>query len=300
MTTLVTGATGTVGTALVPVLLDRGLDVRCLSRSPDKLDDLPWRDRVEVVQGDAKEQKDLVAAMQGCDVVYYLIHGLSGGDEATLVEDEVTVATTFALAAEQAGVERIVYLGGLVDEDEVDVEALSPHMRSRYEVGRTLADADLELVELRASLVLGATSDSYRLLEAVAEKIPTLPKVAWTQTRSQPISLRDAAFFLAAATELDPGIYDIGGADVVTFLELVQAYRQAADLEPSPEIDVPFLPKQAASPVAALLADVDPFLARALMSSAEHDSVVGPDRDIRAHVDHQPLTLAEALADARS
>lgn len=290
---LVTGASGTVGSALVPVLLEGGHELRVLSRSPEKFDEFDWSDDVETVEGNAQDGDDIRRAAEGCDAVYYLIHGLSGADEDTLVEDEVAVARTFRDAVAEAGVGRIVYLGGLVDEEVVD--DLSAHMRSRYEVGRTLADGDVPTVELRASLVLAASSDSYRMLEAVATKLPAIPLTAWTRTRTQPIGVDDVTHYLAAALELPPGTYDVGGADVVTFHELVSAFRETAGLVEAPEVEVPFLPKQAASPVAALLADIDPFLARALMSSAEHDSVVSEERDILVHLEHTPATLADAL-----
>lgn len=297
---LVTGATGTVGSALTPALLEDGHDVRVLTRDAGKLAGAaPWSDGVEVAEGDASDSAAMEAALAGRDAAYYLVHGLSGADERTLVTEEVTVAETFRAAAERAGVGRIVYLGGIVPRG-ADPADLSPHLRSRYEVGRTLAAGAPELVELRAAMVIGPGSASYRMLEAVATRLPITPRSEWTGTRTQPLALRDAVVYLRAALELTPGVYEVGGRDVVAFHDLVRAYREAAGMGPLVEVDVPFLPKELASPVTALLADLDPDLARSLLASADVDTVVSPGRDVRRHVDHEPLGLEEMLELARA
>ncbi|MBW3621309.1 MAG: NAD(P)H-binding protein [Actinobacteria bacterium] len=293
-TILVTGATGTVGGALTPALLADGHHVRVLTRAAAKLADRDWHDDVEIVEGDASDAADMTRALAGTEVAYYLVHGLSGADERTLVVEEVTVAETFLRAAEDAGVRRIVYLGGLLGE--VELEDLSPHLRSRYEVGRALADGrDVEVVELRAALVIGAGSSSYRMLEAVATELPITPHTDWTRTLTQPVALADAVEYLKAGLDLPPGVHDIGGPDVVSFEDLVSAYRTAAGLAALPEVDVPLLPRAVASPVAAVLSDLDPALTRALIASAEYDTLVRPEHDVSAHCDHRPLALTEML-----
>lgn len=290
---LVTGASGTVGGALTPALLADGHAVRVLSRSPDGLADRPWYDDVEVAEGDAGDADEVAAALAGVDVAYYLIHGLSGADEGELVAAEVAVAETFRSAAERADVDRIVYLGGLVGD--LAPGDLSPHLRSRFEVGRALADGTVDVVELRAALVIGAGSASYRMLAAIASDLPVTPRTEWTRTRTQPIALPDVVTYLGAALDLPPDVYEIGGPDVLSFSDLVGAYREAAGLAAVPEVDVPFLPRSVASPVAAVLADLDPQLTRSLLASAEHDTVVRADHDVALHVAHETMGLREML-----
>ncbi|MBW3657804.1 MAG: NAD(P)H-binding protein [Actinobacteria bacterium] len=294
---LVTGATGTVGGALTPALVADGQAVRVLTRSPEKLRARDWHDDVEIAEGDAGDADAMDAALDGVDVAYYLIHGLTGADEATLVDEEVRVARTFLAAAERAGVARIVYLGGLVGDLAPD--ELSPHLRSRYEVGRALDDGSPELVELRAALVIGPGSASYRMLEAVATDLPITPHTDWTRTRTQPIALDDVVAYLLAALELPAGVHEIGGMDVVSYQDLVAAFREAAGLPALPEVEVPFLPRAVASPVTAVLADLDPGLTRSLLASAGHDTVVRSDHAITRHVERPTMGLAAMLDAAR-
>lgn len=291
---LVTGASGTVGGALVPALLAEGERVRVLTRSPDKLAGREWFDDVEIAEGDAGDRDAMGTALDGIDVAYYLIHGLTGADEASLVPEETRVAATFREAAAAAGTDRIVYLGGLLGE--VDPGELSPHLRSRFEVGRTLADGPLAVVELRAALVIGAGSASYRMLEAVATKVPITPHTGWTRTLTQPIALPDVVAYLVAALHLPAGVFEIGGREVVSFEDLVRAYREAAELPPLLELDVPFIPRSVASPIAAVLSDLDPALTRSLLASAEHDTVIRPGHGVADHVPHETMGLAEMLA----
>ncbi len=191
-------------------LVAHGERVRCLARSPEKLASEPWRSQVEVVPGDVLDAASLTGALSGVDVAYYLVHSMSGtGDwerrdraAAELVRD----------AAAGAGTGRIVYLGGLGS----DTEALSPHLRSRHEVGRILAGGPVPVTELRAATIIGSGSASFEMLRNLVEVLPVMVTPKWVDTRCQPIAIRDVLTYLFSVLD-EPAsagfILDIGGND---------------------------------------------------------------------------------------
>lgn len=182
---LVTGATGYVGGRLVPELLDAGHRVRCLARSPHKLRDHPWAGRAEVVRGDVTDADSVARAMKGVDVAYYLVHALGTGDDFEATDRRA--ARTFAERAEAAGVRRIVYLGGLTPAGVPEGE-LSPHLRSRAEVGRILLASGVPTTVLRAAVVIGSGSASFEMLRYLTERLPSTPwsSAAWPATSPAP------------------------------------------------------------------------------------------------------------------
>ena len=184
---LVTGATGYIGGRLVPELLRAGFDVRCLARSPAKLDGRPWSDDVEVVRGDVSDAASLAAAMAGVDAAYYLVHAM--GATSAFAERDRRSAMVFRDAADDARLAQIVYLGGLGDDDTEG--ALSEHLSSRHDVGAVLADGPVPVTELRAAVIIGSGSASFEMLRHLTDVLPAMITPRWVRTRCQPIAIRD-------------------------------------------------------------------------------------------------------------
>ncbi len=293
MRVAVIGSTGYVGGRLVPELLAAGHEVRCLARTPGRLDGVDWLDAVDVAAADVLDRDSLDAAFRDIDVVYYLVHamGHSGDFEHT---DRLGADNTRA-AAEDAGVSRIVYLGGLGEDDP---DGLSAHLASRHEVGRILASGSVPATELRAAVIIGSGSASFEMLRHLDEVLPAMICPRWvTRTRCQPIAITDVLHYLVAVLELGgPNrILEIGGPDVLTYRDMMDRYAAIAGLRRRLIVPVPFLTPRLSSHWVNLVTPLPYGLARPLVDSLAHDVVVRPERDIRRLVDHEPLTLDEAI-----
>ncbi len=289
---LVTGASGYVGGRLVPALLTTGVAVTCLARTPAKLDAAPWRDDVEVLAGDVGG--DLEAAMAGISTVVYLVHSIGqGADWATR---ELRDATNVAAAAAKAGVSRIVYLGGLGDPED----DLSAHLQSRNDVGAALASTGLEVIELRAGVIIGSGSASFEMLRYLVDVLPIMVTPRWVSTKCQPIAVADVIELLVAAitaTGSHGGVYDVGGPDVVTYAEMMRTYSEVAGLRRRILLPVPLLTPRLSSHWVGLVTPVPVPLAKELVESLVNEVIVGPI-SATAHFGISPMPLSEAIGRA--
>jgi uncharacterized protein YbjT (DUF2867 family) len=273
-TVLVTGASGYVGGRLVPALVASGeVQVRCLARTPAKLDATPWRPDVEVVRGEVGGP--LSDALEGVETLVYLVHSIGQGPD--WVERELSDAHNVAAQAREAGVRRIVYLGGL----GADGDRLSVHLQSRHDVGVALASSGLATIELRAGVIVGSGSASFEMLRYLVELLPVMVTPRWVSTRCQPIAITDVVTFLQRAvltSDVAPGVYEIGGPDVVSYAEMMEAYARAAGLPKRRLISVPFLTPGLSSHWVGLVTPVPVPLARELIESLVNEVVVHDDR----------------------
>ncbi|SDL08102.1 Uncharacterized conserved protein YbjT, contains NAD(P)-binding and DUF2867 domains [Nonomuraea maritima] len=280
---LVTGSTGYIGGRLVPELLAAGHAVRCMVRSPDRLRDLPWRHRVEVSEADATDPARTAASLDGVDVAYYLIHAMgAGGDFAAR---DRAAARAFAAAAREAGVGRVVYLGGLAPSGNA-----SPHLRSRGEVARILLDSDVPTVVLRAAVIIGSGSASFEMLRYLTERLPVMTTPSWVRTRTQPIAVRDVLRYLVRCAELPPAVhrsFDIGGPDVLTYGDMMRGYAAVAGLPPRWIIPVPALTPRLSSLWVGLVTPVPARVARPLVESLRNETVCA-EHDIARHIPDPP------------
>ena len=287
---LVTGATGYVGGRLVPRLLDEGFTVRCLVRTPAKLDGTSWRDDVEIVAGSLADP--LADAMDDVDTAFYLVHGI--GEGADWIAQETRDARAFRLAAEAAGVSRIVYLGGMGRDDA----SLSPHLASRHAVGRELAAGSIPVAELRAAVIIGSGSASFEMLRYLVEVLPIMVTPRWVATKSQPIAISDVLDYLVAAIatpEPLSGIFEIGGPDIVSYAEMMALYAEVAGLAKRRLLPVPVLTPRLSSHWVGLVTPVPASLARPLVDSLVNEVVVTDGRT--ASVLGEPKrSLREAIA----
>lgn len=281
---LVTGATGYIGGRLVPALLDRGMQVRAMARTPGKLDDAPWRAQVEVAKGDLMDRESLAAAFESMDVVYYLVHSM--GTSKNFVAEEAESAHNVVAAAEQAGVRRMVYLSGLHPEGA----ELSRHLASRTEVGEILIDSGIETVVLQAGIVVGSGSASFEMIRHLTDRLPVMTAPKWVHNNIQPISIDDALYYLVeAATAVVPSsrTWDIGGPDVLEYADAMQVYADLAGLRPRQLVVLPWLTPTLASHWVGLVTPISSGLARPLVESLECDAVIH-ENDIDAVIPHPP------------
>ncbi|MFF5174965.1 SDR family oxidoreductase [Micromonospora sp. NPDC000089] len=285
MRCLVTGATGYIGGRLAPRLLAEGHQVRCLARTAGRLRDVPWAADAEVVQGDLRKPETLPAAFEGVDVAYYLVHSLGQADFETADRE---AATAFAKAAAEAGVRRIVYLGGPEPKDDAGVP--SPHLRSRAEVARILLDSGVPTVVLRAAVIIGSGSASFEMLRYLTERLPAMVTPRWVRNRIQPIAVRDVLRYLVGAATLPPEVnraFDIGGPDVLTFLQMMQRYAAVAGLRKRIIVPVRPLTPSLSSHWVGLITPVPNAIARPLVESLIHEAVAH-EHDIAEFVPDPP------------
>ncbi|WP_026875483.1 SDR family oxidoreductase [Jiangella gansuensis] len=277
MRVLVAGATGYLGSRLVPRLL-AGHTVRCLARDPGKLRDVPWAPDVEVVRGDVLDRDGVRRAAEAVDVLYYLVHSMNTRGFADL---DRRAAESVAAAAGDAGLRRVVYLGGL---HPAGGQGLSAHLASRAEVGRIFLDGPVPAIVLQAGVVIGSGSASFEMLRYLTERLPVSVTPRWVHTRTQPIAVRDVLAYLVAAADL-PGApnrtFDIGGPDVLTYADMMRGYARVAGLPRRVIVPVPLLTPRLSGQWVNLVTPVPRSIAMPLIESLEHEAVCTED-DLRA------------------
>lgn len=237
MNILVTGTTGNIGGKLVPRLVAEGHQVTCLAREPQRLQRYGWQG-VKIEQADALDLQSLRRVMAGIDVGYYLIHSMADGVQGYIARD-LLAATNFSLAAKEAGLKRIIYLGGLGDCDKF----ISPHLEARQDVGDILRSSGVPVTELRAAIVIGCGSMSFEMIRYLTERLPIMPTPAWIDTLCQPIAIGDLLEYLTMSLN-EPAsagkIFEVGGPEVMSYAQIMQGYATARRLK-RPLVTVPLL-----------------------------------------------------------
>ena len=266
---LVTGATGYVGGRLVSLLEQNDYELRCLARQPENL-----RDQVgsatEVVKGDVLDEQSLYKALQGIDTAYYLVHSMSS--TGSFEDQDRAAAENFARAAGHCGIRRIIYLGGLGDSDQ----SLSPHLRSRQEVGELLRQSGCQVIEFRASIVIGSGSLSFELVRALVERLPVMICPRWVSTPAQPIAIEDLLDYLVAVLEwedLQSHVFEIGGPDRATYGQIMREYARQRGLNRL-MIPVPVLTPRLSSLWLGLVTPLYARIGRKLVESMRNPTLV--------------------------
>ncbi|HST67571.1 MAG TPA: NAD(P)H-binding protein [Mycobacteriales bacterium] len=297
MTVLVAGASGFVGRRLVPALVEAGHEVRAMTRHPDT-----YRGAGEAVRGDVHDGPSLDAALAGCEAAYYLVHSLDNPD---FEAGDAEAAKTFAAAAAGAGLQRIVYLGGLGD----DSDELSAHLRSRRQVEKLLGAGGVPVTTLRAGIIVGYGGISWELTRQLVEHLPAMITPRWVRTRTQPIAVDDVIRYLVGVLERPEATgrtYEIGGPDVLEYAEML---KRVAVIEGRKRLvlPVPLLTPGLSARWLALVTDVNTQTGRNLIDSMSNEVVVR-DASIRELVPFEPMdydaavltALGERAAAARS
>ena len=273
---LVTGATGYIGGRLIPRLVEAGYTVRCMARDAKRLDGrFP---HAEIVEGDVFDERSLRAACTDVDAAYYLVHSMS--DSREFEERDRAAAELFGRIARESGVRRIVYLGGLGSDDE----KLSHHLRSRHEVGEILRASGVACTEFRAAMIVGSGSISFEMMRYLTERLPVMIAPRWVTTLSQPISVRDVLLYLVAALDLpehESKIYEIGGADTITYRDMMLRYARIRHLHRR-VIIVPFFTPRLSSYWVHIVTPISARLAQPLILGLSNEVIV---RDPSATVD---------------
>lgn len=283
---LVTGATGYIGGRLAPRLLEEGYTVRVLARDPSRLRDRLWAKEVETAKGDATDADAVRRALEDVDIAYYLIHSMWSG--SGFEDKDAKAAQNFADACKDAGVERIVYLGGLADGK--DGTTLSPHLKSRADVGDILLNSGVPTAALQAAVIIGSGSVSFEMLRYLTERLPIMVTPKWVTTRIQPIAVRDVLHYLVGAATLPPDVsrrFDIGGPDVLTYQQMMQRYAAGAGLRKRIIFKVPVLTPRLSSHWVQVVTPVPNAIARPLVESLKTE-VVASDKDVERWIPDPP------------
>lgn len=287
MRVLVAGASGFVGSRLCPALEDAGHSVRAMTRRPAH-----YEGAGEVVRADVRDGKSVARAARHCDAAYYLVHSL---DQAGFEKHDAAAARTFGSAAARAGLRRIIYLGGLGN----DVDALSPHLRSRRDVEELLGHAGVPVTTLRAGVIVGHGGASWEITRQLVEHLPAMITPRWVHTKAQPIAIADVVRYLVAVADLPEAegrTFEIGGPDVLEYADMM---RRVALIEGRRRLllPVPFLTPSLSALWLSLVTDVDARTGRALVDSMINDVVVRDD-SIRALVRFEPMDYDSAVLQA--
>jgi len=290
---LVAGATGYIGRLLAAELAGEGADVRCLVRDPSKAEDLRAAG-CEIVTGDVLEPDTLGSALEGVQVAYYLVHSMGrGATDGDFAERDKRAASNFGRAAAEAGVEQIVYLGGLT-------QGGSKHLTSRHETSEVLKESGIPVTYFRAAAVIGSGSESFRLVLHLVRRLPVMVTPKWTATRTQPIAIADVLRYLMQAPDVEEARgreIEIGGPDVTTYAGMMDACAAALGIAVRPRVPVPVLTPWLSSLWVGLVTPVDVGVARPLIEGAESETIVRDPEGMNLF-EVSPVTLAEAMSAA--
>lgn len=287
---LVAGATGYIGGLLAHRLLDEGEEVRALARTPSKASALGERG-AEVVEADVLDPDSLPPALEGVRIAYYLIHSMGRGGDGDFVSQDLEGARNFGRAAKRAGVERIVYLGGLGDAD------VSKHLRSRHETALALRDSGVPLTYFRAAAVIGSGSESFLTVYYLVKRLPLMIAPKWTENRTQPIAISDVLDYLTRARDerssQGPTI-EIGGPEVTTYAGMMDSVGEAIGVGSRRRISVPVLSPSLSSHWIGLVTPVDAGVAKPLVEGLSTDTVVEDPNGMR-RFEVEPTPMDEAM-----
>lgn len=289
---LLTGATGYVGGRLLSLLQQRGLRVRCLTRRPEALQD-NLNATTEIVQGDLLDSQSLQNSFVGVDTAYYFVHSM--GDNGDFESQDRIAAENFSKAAALAGVRRLIYLGGLGNPDE----KLSKHLRSRQEIGDVLRAHHSQVIEFRASIVIGSGSLSFEMIRALVERLPIMICPRWVQVKAQPIAIEDLLAYLLAVLELPAvasQVYEIGGPDQVSYGQIMQEYARQRGLSRW-MIPVPLLTPYLSSLWLGLVTPLYARVGRKLVESLRNPTLVSNNL-AKTTFSVRPRSFREAIARA--
>jgi uncharacterized protein YbjT (DUF2867 family) len=285
---LVTGASGFVGSRLAEALEAKGYSVLAMTRHPDT-----YSGAGKPIFGDVSEPASLRSALTGADAAYYLVHSLAQPD---FVEKDAAAARAFVTAAADAGLERLIYLGGLGQEGT----NLSAHLRSRREVEHLLASSGVPVTVLRAAIIIGHGSISWEITRQLVAHLPAMVVPKWATTRTQPIALSDTIRYLVGVLEPETAkgrVLEIGGADVLTYAEMMRRVAHLHHHRPLPMLTVPLLTPRLSSYWLSLVTDVDTATARNLVDSMSNEVVVTDD-SVAEIVPGTPMGYDDAVGEA--
>ena len=286
---LLTGATGYVGGRLLQMLEQRGFRIRCMARRPEILA-ARVAPSTQVVKGDVLDHNSLKNALKGVSVAYYLVHSMSS--EGSFEEKDRKAAHNFGKIARAAGVERIIYLGGLGNDEET----LSPHLRSRQEVGKILLQSGVPLLEFRASIVIGSGSLSFQLIRSLVDRLPIMITPKWVLVSAQPIAIEDLIAYLAAALFVPVSgcrVYEIGGADQLSYADIMRTYGSCCNIRVR-MIPVPVLTPYLSSLWLGLVTPLYARIGRKLIESIVHPTVVRDESALKVF-NIQPMGVEDAI-----
>ena len=293
-TILVTGASGYIGGRLIPQLINAGNAVRCMARKPDRLA-LTGYPGLECVAGDALKRDSLEQPLQGIDIAYYLIHSMGGGEEE-FEERDRQAAENFASATNEAGLKRIIYLGGLGSRKQ----QLSPHLRSRHEVGEILRSSNIPVTEFRAAVIVGAGSLSFEIIRYLTERLPVMICPRWLLSKCQPIAIRDILSYLVQAIAVPASAgqtIEVGGRDILTFADMLKQYADVRGLKRL-LIQVPVLTPRLSSYWIDLVTPIPAEITHALVEGLRNDIVCEDNRAQQIFPDIHPMGYREAIKEA--
>src|SRR6478672_4721054 len=294
---LVTGASGFVGSRLIPALLEQGHQVRAMTRHPDT-----YQGEGEPTYGDVADQDSLRAALQGMHAAYYLVHSLDSDD---FEQRDAEAATAFGHAAADAGVQQIIYLGGLGDLDD----NLSAHLRSRRDVEQLLGLGGVPVTVLRAAVVVGHGGISWEITRQLVDHLPAMVTPKWVNTKTQPIALPDVVRYLVGVLDHPDAAgrtFEIGGPEVLRYVDMMRRAGKIQNGRTPPVVPVPLLTPRLSSLWLALVTDVDQATARNLVDSMNNEVIVQDDSitrllpgDLMSYDDSVRVALQERAAEAK-